>query len=198
MSYDRQLMVQKLQRWYRYAQDYRLPDWESIPDFGLYMDQVVMLLGQYLGAVYAAGGEKDGVVTASTINNYVRLKLMPPPVKKKYGRQHIACLIMILILKQSLSITEIGRLLSGVGDASAMQALYVDFRDKLVLSQDNFCRRLQRLAAEAELSERSADATAGNMIFDCALEVAFNALLAGKLAALDGQTAMPEQELPEE
>ena len=38
MSYDKALIAHKLQRWDHYITEYHLPQWESIPDFGLYMD----------------------------------------------------------------------------------------------------------------------------------------------------------------
>ena len=39
---------EKLERWDRFITNYHLPDWDSIPDLGLYMDQVVVLLVQYM------------------------------------------------------------------------------------------------------------------------------------------------------
>ena len=47
MSYDNRLTAGKLRRWEKFLQDYRLPKWEDIPDFGLYMEQVLALLRQY-------------------------------------------------------------------------------------------------------------------------------------------------------
>ena len=35
MEYDRELIAHKLQRWDKFITDYHLPDWDSIPDFGL-------------------------------------------------------------------------------------------------------------------------------------------------------------------
>ena len=35
MEYDKELIAHKLQRWDKFITDYHLPDWESIPDFGL-------------------------------------------------------------------------------------------------------------------------------------------------------------------
>ena len=46
MNYDNDLIAQKLRRWEKYLNDYRLPDWEDIPDIGLYMEQVIILLKQ--------------------------------------------------------------------------------------------------------------------------------------------------------
>ena len=106
MQYDKSLISHKLARWDRFITDYHLPDWETIPDFGLYMDQVIVLLEQYLTFIPTPAGSKEKFVTSSTINNYVRLKIMPAPVKRKYHRIHIAYLIMILTMKQSLSISD--------------------------------------------------------------------------------------------
>ena len=39
MEYDKELIAHKLQRWDKFITDYHLPDWETIPDFGLYMDR---------------------------------------------------------------------------------------------------------------------------------------------------------------
>ena len=43
MAYDNDLIAGKLRRWEKYLEHYRLPAWEEIPDFGLYMEQVVQL-----------------------------------------------------------------------------------------------------------------------------------------------------------
>lgn len=44
MAYDKALIAGKLRRWEKYLIGFRLPAWEDIPDFGLYMEQVVDLL----------------------------------------------------------------------------------------------------------------------------------------------------------
>ena len=46
------------------------------------------------------------------INNYVKQGIMPAPTKKKYNRQHIAYLIVICVLKQVYSISDIGKLIA--------------------------------------------------------------------------------------
>ena len=58
MEYDKELIAHKLQRWDKFITDYHLPDWETIPDFGLYMDQVIVLLEQYLSFIPAPVGGK--------------------------------------------------------------------------------------------------------------------------------------------
>ena len=66
-------------------------------------------------------------ITASIINNYVRMKVMPPPVKKRYSRVHLAYLIIICTLKQSLSISCIQRMLPEDHGEEAARALYEAF-----------------------------------------------------------------------
>ena len=103
MSYDKELIAGKLRRWEKYLERFWLPEWKELPDLGLYMDQVVKLLQDYLD--YMPPEMKDGqTITAAAINNYVRIKVMPEPQKKRYYRVHIAYLIIICTLKQSLSI----------------------------------------------------------------------------------------------
>ena len=48
MSYNKELIAGKLRRWERYLLRFRLPGWEEIPNMGLYMEQVVDLLKEYL------------------------------------------------------------------------------------------------------------------------------------------------------
>jgi len=104
-------------------EDFDLPDWDSLPELDLYMDQVILLLNRYLSPM--VGEEK--YVTASIINNYVRMKVMPPPVKKRYARVHLAYLLIICTLKQSLSISCIQRMLPPEHGEEDARALYTDF-----------------------------------------------------------------------
>ena len=62
MQYDKELIAHKLDRWDRFITDYHLPEWDSIPDLGLYMDQVVVLLAQYLNFIPAMPGGKESFV----------------------------------------------------------------------------------------------------------------------------------------
>ena len=109
MNNDTAASARRLAEWMEALERFSLPDWEALPQLDLYMDQVVLLLTRYLEPMYA--GEDERFITASIINNYVRMKVMPPPVKKKYSRAHIAYLVIICALKQSLSISQIQQLL---------------------------------------------------------------------------------------
>ena len=57
--------------------------------------------------------KQSQTITAAAINNYVRTKMLPEPRKKKYYRVHIAYLLMICTLKQTLSLSMLQTLLPG-------------------------------------------------------------------------------------
>ncbi len=115
--------VHRLAAWLGNLEKYDLPDWDSLPELDLYMDQVILLLNRYLSPM--VGEEK--YVTASIINNYVRMRVMPPPVKKRYSRLHLAYLIIMCTLNQSLSISCIQCLMPDWGDEEEARTLYTDF-----------------------------------------------------------------------
>ena len=94
-----------LMEWGKELETFRLPHWEELPDLELYMDQVRTLVDRYLSPVIQ--GEKHPLLTSSMVNNYVKLGLIPAPVKKRYNKEHVAFLLAINTLKQVLTIHEI-------------------------------------------------------------------------------------------
>ena len=138
---DGSRVAERLAAWEDSLRDFSLPDWESLPQLGLYMDQVILLLRQYLGPL--SRGEEDKPITASIINNYVRLKVMPPPVKKKYSRVHLASLIIICVLKQSLSISDIQKMFPQDHSEEAVRLLYDDFVSQYRKVSCAFAKQIQ-------------------------------------------------------
>ena len=80
----------------------------KIPDIDLYMDQVTTFMDEHLSNTkrYA----EDKVLTKTMINNYAKNNLLPPPVKKRYSKQHMLMLIFIYYFKNMLSLTDIEEL----------------------------------------------------------------------------------------
>lgn len=85
-------------------QSFHLPRWEELPDFDLYMDQLITLIKNYLHPLCL---DESNLITSSMVNNYVKLNIIPKPTKKRYQRIHLAYLIAITLLKQVLTISEI-------------------------------------------------------------------------------------------
>lgn len=126
MHYDRERVVRRMRKWENYLNEHALPTWEELPTLELYMDQVVALLNNYLGFLPKEVG-MDAVVTAAAVNNYVRKKIMPPPVKKRYSRLHLAYLLMICSLKQSVSIHYIQQMIPLTLSEQEVHDIYNDF-----------------------------------------------------------------------
>lgn len=84
----------------------------DIPDLDLYMDQVITLFDDKLSNLKR--NEEDKILTKTMINNYTKAKILIPPVKKKYSKNHIILLILIYYLKQNLSINDISLLFKDV------------------------------------------------------------------------------------
>lgn len=88
---------------------YHCPRYEQLPDIPLYRDQVIDALQRYTDPFFA--GREESVITASMINNYVKLHLIAPPIKKRYDREQLARLYCICLLKQVVSISEVRMLM---------------------------------------------------------------------------------------
>ena len=190
MSYDNRLTAAKLRRWENYLHDYRLPKWEEIPDFGLYMEQVLSLLRQYLD--YLPPELKDEqFITAATINNYVRNRFMPEPNRKKYYRIHIAYLIMICTLKQTLSIATLHSMIPVGLSEQEVREIYSAYVEKHRLAAEYFIQQV-RLAAGPILEHEDTDcklatAETSELISVIAILSGFARLLAEKLLLLNGK-----------
>lgn len=93
-----------------------LPDYDQIPNVGLYLEQVTKFLNEYLEPLGCAP------LTGSMISNYVKKGLVKNPVKKQYDREHIAVLLMIAVVKTVLSLEEVQTLLNAQKELPVPQA----------------------------------------------------------------------------
>ena len=196
--YDKDLIAHKLLRWERAVSGFKLPSWENIPDIGLYMDQVIVLLSQYLGLITSAGDKEDGeqdedsgenkIFSAASVNNYVRLKIMPAPVKKKYYRVHIAYLIIIFTLKQAVSINIVKEMLSNELPEEDVQALYSDYIVKHHASTMLFTQIVRECAKDVLNPDMTGDNLVSSFVIQEALIAGFSRVLTEKLVNLKGHT----------
>ena len=86
---------------------------EDIPNIDLYMDQVTTLMEEHLRQS-TRYPDQDKILTKTMINNYAKNDLLPPPVKKKYSKEHVLVLIFIYYYKGLLSISDIQTLLDPI------------------------------------------------------------------------------------
>ena len=92
--------------------DYITPG--DVPNIDLYMDQVTTFMNEHLSS--SKRFEDDKILTKTMINNYTKNDLMPPPVKKKYSKEHVLLLIFIYYFKGVLSINDIHAVLKPLTD----------------------------------------------------------------------------------
>ena len=117
-------------------QSYRPTAWDQIPDLGLYMDQVVTFITRVYEPLY--GEDIYGYLSPSMINNYVKSKLIPRPTGKKYSRDQIALLTMIVALKQVCSMEDIRKMLT-LGEGETVETLYNAFSQRFSQVIQSMC-----------------------------------------------------------
>lgn len=117
----------RLSKWFDDSMKIHFPRWEELPEIELYMDQVIAFTEKYLKFI-AEDGTK--AITPSIINNYVKLGIIPSPIKKRYSRTHLAHLIMVCTLKQTLPIPTIQVLLSRKIQRFSIENVYNSFCDE--------------------------------------------------------------------
>ena len=136
-------------------------EWEKMPDFSLYMDQVLSYMDRQVIRF-----DEDDSLTAAMVNNYTKSGLVPRAEGKKYNRDHLAYLTAICILKQVLSAKDIDLLIREMVQGSK------DVQDSYV----NFCAGLDRAlnATADEIDTRSNESLAYEAIHFALLSYAAN------------------------
>lgn len=111
MQAEQERGTEKLQLWRDQIAAFSFPRWNELPEIDLYMDQVVGYLSQKLSVFYDNNDDRRSI-TATMINNYVKQKIIAPPVKKRYGRAALSALMVLFCAKQVLSIGHSGLLIA--------------------------------------------------------------------------------------
>lgn len=106
--------------------DQRPVDWEQLPDFSLYMDQVLSYMDRQ---VIRFDGD-DGL-TAAMVNNYTKSGLAPRAEGKKYGREHLAYFTAICVLKRVISTRDMDLLIREELQDRPVREGYDAFRQSL-------------------------------------------------------------------
>lgn len=128
-----------------------LPPVDLIPDFGLYMDQVITFMEKYF---------PERPLTKTMINNYTKDKILFPTLKKKYTREHLMALSLIQVLKKTLSLPEIKILMEPIskelmeGQLENLYKIYEDFynvhQNHLIPLGENFKQQIDETVNDQE------------------------------------------------
>ncbi len=110
MHIEKDKLITSFNEWEEQLTNHSLPSWDNLPDIELYMDQVISLIEKYL-KIYIKVTNSDKLITRSMINNYVKLEIIPSPNKKKYSKIHLAYLLILCTLKQTLNMATIQKII---------------------------------------------------------------------------------------
>ncbi len=180
MHYDRERVVQRMRKWETYLNEHALPLWDELPSLDLYMDQVVALLNSYLGFLPKEVG-MDAAVTAAAVNNYVRKKIMPAPIKKRYSRVHLAYLLMICSLKQSVSISYIQQMLPPTLTEQQVHDVYNRFAEQHRRTTLYFVEQVNQQASRLLAEGKTDDDGVNNIVTAFAVTASLSRMAAEKL-----------------
>ena len=86
------------------ARNFHCPRYDELPQMNLYLEQVLGLVNTALEPI------QSEPLTGAMVSNYIKNKAIPAPVKKKYGRDHIAYLLATCLLKQVFTVQQLTRL----------------------------------------------------------------------------------------
>lgn len=115
-------------QWEKTLRNLKLPRYKDLPEMPLYLEQVLEFVNKSLIDLYP---NNNPPLTANMVNNYVKHKLMPPPYKKRYSRDHLAYIITITVLKQVVSIPNVVLGIKTVREQFGKEQAYNIFVDVL-------------------------------------------------------------------
>lgn len=115
-----------------------IPRWKELPNVDLYLDQVVTLVNETLSSFLSSQLSEDDtpILTKNMINNYVKSKIIEPPSKKKYNKNHLAQFFVICVLKEVYKMNDIKILISLALESASIEIAY-----------DNFCKLFEKALA---------------------------------------------------
>ena len=119
---------------------FRLPRSEELPELDFYMDQIISIMEKNLSILSVSGVK---FITPAMINNYVKLGIIPPPIKKRYTKEHICRLIIICALKSVIAIPAIAELIEMMTRTRPLYEVY-----------DVFCEAYENMLCRAALTSK--------------------------------------------
>lgn len=162
---DRELTAQ-LAEFEKKLANFHIPRFRELPEIDLYMDQVIA----YVNKCFLLFD--DAAITPSMINNYVKIGIVPAPVGKKYGRNHLAYILAVYFLKQVLKMEEIKNIVFHQIKLNNEYKAYTYFCDALERSFKNCCfltgdpQDNAKAALESDrLALKSCTASIANLIY---------------------------------
>lgn len=144
-------LLKNLTAWSEGMNTHKMPKWESLPDIDLYMDQVITYMERQMN--FLINDEEEKTITPSMINNYVKYKQIPSPIKKKYSKEHLGYLLTVCMLKQVLPINDISKLINSQREKMDMSEIYNSFCSVQDEAIQTVSERVREVASTVNESE---------------------------------------------
>ncbi|MFB0920476.1 MAG: DUF1836 domain-containing protein [Oscillospiraceae bacterium] len=131
----------KVEKLRELADQLKFPDYNGFPDIELYMDQVLDFLSRSKTSL-----RDDDRLSSAMVNNYIKADVLPRARGKKYSREHLVYLSIILRLKQVLSVKDTGYLIKVSKQHKSDEEFYESFRSMV----ENCAKELSERALNSE------------------------------------------------
>lgn len=153
------------------ADQLKFPEYEGFPDIELYMDQVLDFLSRSKTSL-----RNDDRLSSAMVNNYIKADVLPRARGKKYSREHLVYLSVILRLKQVLSVKDTGFLIKADKQNKSDEEFYENFRaqvenaaheisEKVLNSEGTLPEVAMRLAVESYMCKIASEYILDNISF---------------------------------
>ncbi len=125
--------IEDLKAYLQGVSSFAFPKYKELPGVELYMEQVLKYINGTLDSL-TLGQEK--MLTSFMANNYVKAKMIDPPVKKRYTKDQIGYLMAICLMKSTISMADMSLLLELDSHVSAdkgrLYAFWADMENSIL------------------------------------------------------------------
>ena len=187
VNLEKEKLIESFNRLEDMIRGYSLPEWEELPDIELYMDQVITLISKYLD-IYHKVSNVDKSVTPAMINNYVKLKTIPAPVKKRYSKIHLAYLLIVCTLKQTLDMSTIQKIVPVDLTEDEIKKVYTSFAENQKKAFEHVSASIKSLA-EPILTDENSDESIGDVIMQVSASANFYKIMTEKITDMSSNEA---------
>lgn len=113
------------------SEELKFTPYNGFPDIELYMDQVIDFLSRSRTNL-----RDEYKVSPAMVNNYIKAEILPRARGKKYAREHLAHLAVIMRLKQVLSVKDTGELIRANKAGKSDEEFFDAFRERVGEASD--------------------------------------------------------------
>lgn len=147
------------------------PPYDDFPDIELYMDQVIDFLSR------SRTSFRNEKLSSAMVNNYIKAEILPRANGKKYSREHLTQLAVIIRLKQILSVNDTGALIKAYKDGKSDREFFDGFRYLVIKSFDEILEMIRdtnepavnfamRLAAQSYVNKVVCEYFIDNLLYN--------------------------------